>query len=415
MTLFLINAHRNAALIRAPPPSVCVEIAKMSLRQRRSALKAVKEFDAFPKVADDYQKPTARGGTLSIVSLVLIAILVVSEFFYYRSTELKYEYSVDVDMDAKLRFTLDMTVAMPCQYLGADILDLAGDSRSLSSHMKMEQAYFELTSEQMAFLNAKRTLLAVYSEFRSLVELPVVENILNTAMPPRRANDVIDPNDKPTSCRIHGSIDVKKVAGNFHVTTGKSIPHPQGHAHLNTFIPKDTVNFSHRIDHFSFGVHVPGAINPLDATLKVSEDRYHIFQYYMRVVPTSLNTFDRQLKTNQFSVTERNRSINHHKGSHGMPGVFFKYDIGSMMVEIREVRRPFWQFLIRLSGIIGGIFATSGMLNSLLGSLSDGALNLLFRRKITELDSVKRTRSADSLATSNSTRHMNDGANNKAS
>ena len=55
-----------------------------------------------------------------------------------------------------------------------------------------------------------------------------------------------------------------------------------------------------------------------------------------------------------------------------MAGIFFKYDMSPLMVEVQETRRSLWQFLIRLCGIVGGIFATSGMLNSFVGSLTDG-------------------------------------------
>ncbi|CAB3987587.1 Hypothetical predicted protein [Paramuricea clavata] len=75
------------------------------------------------------------------------------------------------------------------------------------------------------------------------------------------------------------------------------------------------------------------------------------------------------LKTNQYSVTQRSRKINHVGGSHGVSGVFFKYDLSSILVRVDEVHRPFWQFLVRLCGIVGGIFATSGMLHSLVGFL----------------------------------------------
>ena len=353
------------------------------MRRRRAALKAL---DAFPKVPEDYQKPTARGGTLSILSLSIIAVLVVSEFFYYMSSQLKFKYSVDVDMDAKLLFTLDMTIGMPCQYLGADIIDLAGESKSLSSHMKMEDTVFDLSEEQQIFFNAKRDLLAQFSDSRSLNEFPIVENF-NKIRLPKRQETTTNPGKK-TSCRIHGSMDVKKVAGNFHVTVGRSIPHPQGHAHLNVFVPKEILNFSHRIDHFSFGPLVPGAINQLDTTLKVTTDRNHVYQYFLQIVPTKFSTFGRSLSTNQYSVTERNRTINHRQGSHGVPGIFFKFDMSAMVVEIMEVRQPFWKFLVRLCGIVGGIFATSGMIHSFIGSLIEGALCKVLRKRDTDSNST---------------------------
>lgn len=344
------------------------------MRRRRAPLRIVKELDAFPKVPEDYQRPTARGGTLSVIALSLIVVLIVSEFFYYRSSELKFKYSVDTDMNSLLLLTLDMTIAMPCNYLGADIVDLAGDSQSVTPHMKMESALFKLSASQERIFKAKRQLLDMFSESRSLNDFPIIENFQSISIP--RDEDL---SVQKSSCRIHGAMPVKKVAGNFHITVGRTINHPQGHAHLNIMVPKDTVNFSHRIDHLSFGPLVPGAINPLDSTLKLTNDRSHMFQYYIQVVPTKFRTLHRTLSTNQFSVTEQNRTISHRKGSHGVPGVFFKFDMNAMSVEIVENRKPFGQFLIRLCGIVGGIFATSGMLHMFIGSLTKGALCRLFR------------------------------------
>lgn len=370
------------------------------MRRRRAALKVVKELDAFSKVEDDYQKPTARGGTISILCISIILVLMVSEFFYYRSTELKYEYSVDTDLESKLLLTLDMTIAMPCNYLGADIIDFAGESKSLADHMKMESVSFHLTSAQLGFLAAKRSVLSMFSESRSLNDLPVIESVSTMTLPEAKR---VDNTLRKDSCRIHGSIEVNKVAGNFHITTGRSVPHPKGHAHLNVYVPANVLNFSHRIDHFSFGPRMPGAINALDATLKIASDPHEVFQYYMSVVPTKFNTLDRSVSTNQYSVTERNRTIDRRRGSHGMPGVFFKYDLTAMTVEIKEQRRPFWQFLIRLSGIVGGIFATSGMLNSFIGSLTDGVLNILLRkRNLSEHVTTTNVNQSTTLASSNS-------------
>lgn len=54
------------------------------------------------------------------------------------------------------------------------------------------------------------------------------------------------------------------------------------------------------------------------------------------------------------------RVINHAAGSHGVSGIFMKYDVSSLRVRVTEQHMPFWQFLVRLCGIIGGIFSTTG-------------------------------------------------------
>lgn len=348
------------------------------MRRRRATLRVVKELDAFPKVQDDCQRPTTRGGTISVISLVMIGLLVVSELFYYLSTDVHYKYSVDTDMDSQLQLTIDLTVATPCKYLGADIIDLAGESKSIVDGMKMEGAVFQLSDSQLKYLEAKRGLVdSRVDSARALNDLLILEGDGGN-MPHGQADDgALDHN----SCRLHGSVDVKKVAANFHITMGRSVPHPQGHAHLNVFVPKEVLNFSHRIDHLSFGPLVPGAINPLDATLKITHNKYHLFQYYMQVVPTKFSTYHHSTNTNQFSVTERNRTIDHQRGSHGTAGIFFKYDMSSIMIEIVEERKPFGQFLVRLCGIVGGIFATSGMLSAFIGSITDGVISRLVGRK----------------------------------
>ena len=336
------------------------------MRRRQTLQKVVKEFDAFPKVPEDYQKPTVRGGTLSLLSLSIILLLVISEFFYYRSTETTYRYSVDTAMESELRLSIDMTVATPCRFLGADLIDLSGDSIASVSDMKQEDAVFELTPAQKRWLDRKRAAHESVSELRSLGELTFLTSLVGSAMP------AADRDERPKdACRVHGSLSVRKVAGNFHVTTGRSIPHPQGHAHLNVFVPQNELNFSHRIDSLSFGPVVPGAVNPLDATLQITANRHHIFQYYLQVVPTKLRTVDQRLDTCQYSVTERSRPVEHQLGNHGVPGIFVKYEMSPMMVEIIEKRKPLLQFLIRLIGIVGGIFATSGWLHIMIGIVSE--------------------------------------------
>ena len=336
------------------------------MRRRGGALKVVKELDVFTKVPEDYQRSTASGGTFSIISISAIVILVFSEFLYYRSSVMKYEYTVDIDILSKLELEVDITVAMSCDYLGADIVDLAGESLP-SDFLTLTRTTFDLTPEQKEWFATRNSALSAIKDYRSLNDLVMVESITSTPFPQTNPSGSSNIN----SCRLVGKTNLKKVAGNFHITAGRSIHHSRGHSHLNAFIPRDAYNFSHRIDKFAFGIPVPGSINPLDGTLFVTEDYAKIIQYYIQIVPTEYKTYSRRLKTHQYSVTDRIRTLDHSSGSHGVPGIFFKYDMSAISVKIHEERQPFWQFLIRLCGIIGGVFATSGMLHLLIGTVFD--------------------------------------------
>uniref|UniRef100_A0A3Q3WI45 Endoplasmic reticulum-Golgi intermediate compartment protein n=1 Tax=Mola mola TaxID=94237 RepID=A0A3Q3WI45_MOLML len=334
---------------------------------KKKALTLVKELDAFPKVPESYVESTASGGTVSLIAFALMAVLAFLEFFVYRDTWMNYEYEVDKDYSSKLRINVDITVAMRCQYVGADVLDLA-ETMVASDGLKYEPVNFELPPEQRLW---HMTLLHIQERLK--LEHSLKDLLFKSAMkgpPPSQSQR----EDNPTSlsaCRIHGHLYVNKVAGNFHITVGKSIPHPRGHAHLAALVSHDTYNFSHRIDHLSFGEVLPGIISPLDGTEKVSADSNHMFQYFITIVPTKLNTYRVSAETHQYSVTEQDRVINHAAGSHGVSGIFMKYDISSLMVRVTEQHMPLWQFLVRLCGIIGGIFSTTGMLHGMVGYLVD--------------------------------------------
>uniref|UniRef100_A0A671PM72 Endoplasmic reticulum-Golgi intermediate compartment protein n=1 Tax=Sinocyclocheilus anshuiensis TaxID=1608454 RepID=A0A671PM72_9TELE len=317
---------------------------------KKKALNFVKELDAFPKVPESYVETTASGGTVSVLAFTAMALLAFFEFFVYRDTWMKYEYEVDKDFTSKLRINIDITVAMRCQFVGADVLDLA-ETMVASDGLQYEPVVFELSPQQRLW---HRTLLLIQNHLREEHSLQDVlfKNVMKgapTALPPRED----DPIHPLNACRIHGYLYVNKVAGNFHITVGKAIPHPRGHAHLAALVSHETYNFSHRIDHLSFGEEIPGILNPLDGTEKVSADRNQIY------------THTHNTKIQEFEM------INHAAGSHGVSGIFMKYDISSLMVKVTEQHMPLWQFLVRLCGIIGGIFSTTGMLHSLVGFCID--------------------------------------------
>jgi Endoplasmic reticulum vesicle transporter. len=85
-----------------------------------------------------------------------------------------------------------------------------------------------------------------------------------------------------------------------------------------------------------------------------------LFQYFVDVVPTEVNTFLSRINTYQYSVKDHERPVDHHKGSHGIPGIFFKYDMSALKVQVTQERDSPIQFLVRLCATIAGIYVTSG-------------------------------------------------------
>ncbi|GBN37690.1 hypothetical protein AVEN_27149-1, partial [Araneus ventricosus] len=66
-------------------------------------------------------------------------------------------------------------------------------------------------------------------------------------------------------------------------------------------------NFSHRIERFSFGEPTAGVFDPLEGDEKVAPTNFHMYQYYLKVVPTEIVHSNRRQSTYQYSVTEQRR------------------------------------------------------------------------------------------------------------
>ena len=57
-----------------------------------------------------------------------------------------------------------------------------------------------------------------------------------------------------------------------------------------------------------------------------------------------------------------------------LPGIYLKFDIEALRVHVHEERRSLVQFATRLCGIVGGIYATFGM----IVKASDAAVGRIF-------------------------------------
>ncbi|KAI7864437.1 hypothetical protein BDF14DRAFT_1706827, partial [Spinellus fusiger] len=80
------------------------------------------------------------------------------------------------------------------------------------------------------------------------------------------------------ACRVHGSLETNKIAANLHITSA-------GHGYYGTTHTDHAImNFTHRIDEFSFGPLYPSLINPLDNSVEITESAFEVFQYFLSVV-----------------------------------------------------------------------------------------------------------------------------------
>ena len=91
-------------------------------------LDRLKRFDAYPKTLEEVQVRTTSGATISIVSMVIIFVLVVSEFSAYISTGTHHELYVDTTVGEQLQINFDVTFPrLACAYVSVDLMDVSGN------------------------------------------------------------------------------------------------------------------------------------------------------------------------------------------------------------------------------------------------------------------------------------------------
>ncbi|KAI8087053.1 endoplasmic reticulum vesicle transporter-domain-containing protein [Gilbertella persicaria] len=304
-------------------------------------------IDAFPKTEDDNQQRSEKGGLLTVLVALCLCFLALSEFSDYQKIYTNYKFIVDSTIDTKMQINIDVTIAMPCPSLMVHVVDATGQRTRLTDALRLIPAEF---STGTATRDKK-------------VEDPrYIHEIIQAASGKKYSHEVA--NDMG-ACRVYGSLNVNKVASNLHITS-------DGHGYARVaHTSHDLLNFTHRIDEFSFGQFYPDLVNPLDNSMEISDSHFEVFQYAISVVPTTYIDYQKNvLLTNQYAVIDSHKTF---QEGQTIPGIFFRYDIEPISVQISEARQQsFLHFIVRLCGIIGGSAVTVGALYRLCNFIITG-------------------------------------------
>jgi len=92
-----------------------------------SIVRFIKKFDAFPKTNDDFRVRTTSGAVVSIISVLLMLLLFMSEVRFYYSKEKVDHLFVNTTRVENLEVSFDITFhEVPCALLSMDALDDLG-------------------------------------------------------------------------------------------------------------------------------------------------------------------------------------------------------------------------------------------------------------------------------------------------
>jgi hypothetical protein len=338
-------------------------------------LRSLKRFDIYSKVDEDYRIQTRSGGVVSLVSMLTMLLLVLTQLHEYLTVEVIDHIIVDTTLDQKLPIGVNITFPhLRCDEVFVDTVDSKGEAHA-DVHEAMQKTVINadwsigrepaageclscMDAEKSATKRCCNTCQDLKQAYRD-AEIPYY-NILDTSP---QCKDAV-------GCRIHGDVLVSKVMGNFHVAHGRSLV-IDGHLFHDNDLEdlQHGFNSSHYIHRLRFGEQLHGMTSTLEGTAKISTQGAYVFHYYIKLVPTLYTASDGSIVyTHQYSVTEKEKNLMSSEGKieSGLPGVFFVYQFTPFMVQKIEKSQPLSHFLVSVCAIIGGVFTVAGMIDTAL-------------------------------------------------
>jgi hypothetical protein len=169
-------------------------------------------------------------------------------------------------------------------------------------------------------------------------------------------------------CRIYGTLQVPRVAGNFHVAPGHAFQGPGSssmHMHDTSTIPSAKLNTSHAWQTLAFGKLDLDHPNPLDGVMKVNKATSpSSYQYYVKIVPTRLIALDgTESDSCEYSVSTMEKSVEPGNNEGSLPGVFVSYDMSPIMITYAEERKSTGQLATSVCAIVGGVFTLASLID----------------------------------------------------
>ncbi|XP_002530273.2 endoplasmic reticulum-Golgi intermediate compartment protein 3 [Ricinus communis] len=363
-------------------------------------IQKLRKLDAYPKINEDFYSRTFSGGLITLVSSLVTLFLFFSEFRLYLHTVTETKLLVDTARGEILRINFDVTFpAIPCSLLSLDAMDIMGEQHFDIKHnitKKRINAHGDVIEVRKEGIGAPKIEKPLQRHGGRLEHNETYcgscygaemsdDDCCNSCDEVREAYrkkgwaltgvDLIDQckregfiqkvkDEEGEGCNIYGSLEVNKVAGNFHFSPGKGLHQSSFFIQDLLVFQGDSYNISHTINRLAFGDYFPGVVNPLDGVPWVHETPNGMHQYFLKVVPTIYTDIrGRTVRSNQYSVTE------HFKKSEfarldSPPGVFFFYDFSPIKVIFKEEHISFLHFMTNICAIIGGIFTIAGIVDS---------------------------------------------------
>ncbi|CAI2358218.1 unnamed protein product [Caenorhabditis sp. 36 PRJEB53466] len=375
------------------------------VRQRKGITKLVEELDIFEKVVENVkEEKKASSGAISFVCFGIIFVLFCTETYgFIFNKKYDYRFTVDTEMDEMPFLDLDMIIATPCSILqvASTSDEYSGGDGLLKQTIVKNPTRFEFTEEEQMYWTILRHAHDQFNNkgIRALEELEYVDDDIETNLEhlanekqeqeaavikeqrkrSKQGNnrgtgqimflvsngmgmfqlvaDAGNDGEEGKACRLHGKFRVRKgreekIVMSIHNPL-MMFDHQAG--------ANQPGNISHRIEKFNFGPRIPGLVTPLAGAEHISYSGQDIYRYFIKVVPTKIYGYFGYTMSYQYSVTFLKKELKEGEHSHG--GILFEYEFTANVIEIHKSSATFVSYIIRICSILGGVYATSTIVN----------------------------------------------------
>nr|XP_054766429.1 endoplasmic reticulum-Golgi intermediate compartment protein 1-like [Lytechinus pictus] len=277
--------------------------------QRNMGFNFVKRLDVYRKIPKDLTQPTYAGACVSLLSMLFITFLLLSEFMSFMRPDVVSELYVDNPGEVE-RLSVRVNLSLPklsCGVVGIDIQDDMG---------RHEVGYVDNTKK-----------------------IPINNGL---------------------GCLFYSDFTINKVPGNFHVST-----------HAVGMNQPQSPDFTHIIHEVSFGDDLQNkslgaSFNPLAGKDRADSKSDLSHDYHMKIVPTVYeDLWGNKNISYQYTYAYKNYASYGH-GRRVLPAIWFRYDISPITVKYHEKRAPFYTFITTVCAIVGGTFTVAGIFDSII-------------------------------------------------
>lgn len=329
-------------------------------------MKGVKKLDLFRRMPKDLTEPTLSGATVSMICTVIISFLVVTEFMRYLDVNMTTDMVFDEkNHEEMLQINIDFAFHhAPCHFLSLDAQDILGN-------------------HQMNLATNLKKIRLNQGKLHAIIDDPL------PADRQQYKEEALKAIQNGEGCRMVGFVTLKKVPGNFHIST-----HAYGDVVEHILRSNKELNFQFQILHLSFGdrdqlnnvmtrVKRAGVFNPLDNTgytqvENIPQGYSSVINFYMSAVSAVVKEQNGRVHRAYQFTASNDRGYHMYRSQ---PAAYFRFEISPITLIYKLERENFLQFLVYICAIVGGIYTISGIVDSILHK----SMLIVFKDKIGKL------------------------------